>query len=482
MNNTHIILQNLGISSLSEMQTQACALIDNNPNVVLLSPTGTGKTLAFLLPLIRQIDTTRDDVQALILSPTRELAMQTGNVLTKMKTGVRHTCVYGGRPAMDEHRTLRSLMPHIVIGTPGRVLDHLNKGNFSPQGIKMVVVDEFDKMFELKFVGEVEQIFSMLRNNERCVLASATEMEAIPTFVGFRKNVPATLNWLDSSHPTGAEGICHFFVRSSQKDKLQALDGLLRCCLNESESRHPVRPSSLGLPAQSSPSAQSSLQPQSAQQPHSPQAIVFVNHRESAERVYAFLRTNGHSAIVFHGGLEQKDRERALALFSSGSVCTLVSTDLAARGIDVPTLQNVIHYHLPLSPEDYIHRCGRTGRWQQGGRSFLLLGPEEQAPAIDGIEFQEYRLPATLPAPARPQWTTLYIGRGKKDKLSKGDVVGFLCKAGGIQSRQIGVIRVQPHCTYAAILRSVANKVLRQIAGQKIKKMSTIIEPADKKP
>lgn len=468
MNNFQDILHNLGIAALSDMQEQAIALIENNRNVVLLAPTGTGKTLAFLLPLIKQIDTTRTDVQALILSPTRELAMQTGDVLTRMKTPVRHLCVYGGRPAMDEHRRLKAVEPHIVIGTPGRLLDHIQKGNLSTTGIRTVVVDEFDKMFEMKFLGEVEAVFDMLRNQEHCILVSATDMDAIPAFVGFRHAAPATLNWL-APHLAAAEGIRHFLVRSPKKDKLQTLDALLRCCqsdhLAQSEQSAQCRGGLSCPPAESSP-----------------QAIVFVNYRESAERVYAFLRANDHSAIVFHGGLEQKDRERALALFLSGSICTLVSTDLAARGLDVPTLQNVIHYHLPLSPEDYVHRCGRTGRWQRGGRSFLLLGPEEQPLQISGIEFEEYTLPATQPAPAKPQWTTLYIGRGKKDKLSKGDVVGFLCKAGGISAQQIGSISLQPHCTYAAIRRSVAKHVLRQIAGQKIKKMNTIIEPADKKP
>lgn len=468
MNNSQDILHNLGISALSDMQEQAVALIENNRNVVLLAPTGTGKTLAFLLPLIKQIDTTSSDVQALILSPTRELAMQTGDVLTRMKTPVRHLCVYGGRPAMDEHRRLKTVEPQIVIGTPGRLLDHIQKGNLSTASIRTVVVDEFDKIFEMKFLGEVEAVFDMLRNLERCILVSATDMDAIPEFVGFRHAVPATLNWL-APHLATAGGIRHFLVRSPQKDKLQTLDALLRCCQSDLSdlSAQPAQ-SRGGLPC---PPAESS-----------PQAIVFVNHRESAERVYAFLRTNGHSAIVFHGGMEQKDRERTLALFLSGGICTLVSTDLAARGLDVPTLQNVVHYHLPLSPEDYIHRCGRTGRWQRGGRSFLLLGPEEQPLQISGIEFEEYPLPATLPAPAKPQWTTLYIGRGKKDKLSKGDVVGFLCKAGGISVQQIGTISLQPHCTYAAVRRPVVKHVLHQIAGQKIKKMNTIIEPADKKP
>ena len=442
MTSTQDILARLGISALSDMQTLAGALIDHNRNVVILAPTGSGKTLAYLLPLLRQIHTHSNTLLALILAPPRELAMQIGDVIKRMNTPVRHLCVYGGRPAMDEHRSMRSLMPHLIIGTPGRLLDHIRKQNFSTSGIKAVVVDEFDKMFELKFEAEVEQLFGFLSGEEHCILASATNMEVIPAFVGFRRAAPAILNWLDTPRPTAATGISHFLVHSPLKDKLLTLDALLRTCL---EAGH--------------------------------QAIVFANHRESTERIAAWLTQQGHSVIAFHGGLDQKDRERALALFTNGSVCVLVSTDLAARGLDVPTLENVVHYHLPLTPEDYIHRCGRTGRWEREGRSFVILGPEEKAPAVGGITFEEYPLPPHQSKPIKPAFATLYIGRGKKDGLSKGDIVGFLCKKGNASIRDIGNISVQPHCAYVAVRRAIATQIQRAVAGEKIKKMSTIVEP-----
>lgn len=421
------------------MQQEAIKIIEGNANTVILSPTGTGKTLAFLLPLLSHIDTNRDTVQALILSPTRELALQTGDVLSRMKTPVRHLCLYGGRPAMEEHRRLRDVRPQVVVATPGRLLDHIRKGNLLPQGITTAVVDEYDKMQELKFMGEVESVFEALTGLKRCVLVSATAGADFCSFVGFRGHRPAILNDLD----TTAAGIRHLLVRSPEKDKLRTLDALLR---STGEG----------------------------------QTVVFVNYRESAERVCAYLRQEGHSAVLFHGGLEQRDRERALALFLSGSACALVSTDLSSRGIDVPTLDNVVHYHLPLTAEGYIHRCGRTGRWQRGGRSFVILSPDENAPDINGVRFEEYALPAALPAPAKPQWETLYIGRGRRDKLSKGDVVGFLCKKGGISVDDIGRIQLEAHCVFAAVRRRVVNSLLRNTAGEKIKKMSTKIEPVRK--
>lgn len=435
------ILSNLGLHRLSHMQQNAVELIRNNINAVILAPTGSGKTLAFLLPLLESINTGSDSVQAIILSPTRELALQTFNVLKQMKTFVRTVCCYGGRPAMDEHRQIAALKPHIIIGTPGRLNDHMAKHNFECQSIKTLVVDEFDKMFELNFQDEVEALLSLLPNRQRCILVSATSMKEIPEFVAFRHHAPATLNYIDR-HP--AAGIEHYVVNSPQKDKLETLSQLL-CTLGKG------------------------------------QAVVFVNYREAVERTGGWLLKEGHSAAMFHGGMEQQDREAVLSLFRSGSVNVLVSTDLSARGIDIPTLQNVIHYHLPLNREAYTHRCGRTGRWDAGGRSFVILSPEETASDY-GIELTTLELQPPFAAPVRPEWATLYIGRGKKDKLGKGDIVGFLCKNGGLRGDDIGMIDVRERYAYVAIRRTMVQSVLRNIAGEKIKKMSTRIEQIRLKP
>lgn len=429
------ILSNLNINQLSEMQQNAVELIRNNINAVILAPTGSGKTLAFLLPLVETISTDSDYPQALVLSPTRELALQTFNVLKGMKTEVRAACCYGGRPAMDEHRHISSIRPHIIIGTPGRLNDHITKENFSCSNIKTLVVDEFDKMFELNFQDEVEALLDKLPNRQRCILVSATDMKEIPEFVAFKHHQPATLNYISR---TTASGITHHTVLSPQKDKLETL-GQLLCSLGQQ------------------------------------QAVVFVNYREAVERTGTWLAKEGHSISMFHGGMEQQDREAALSLFRSGSANVLVSTDLSARGIDIPTLQNVIHYHLPLNQEAYTHRCGRTGRWEMTGKSYIILGPEESLPDF-GITTTAITLQPPYPSPQKPQWVTLYIGRGKKDKLSKGDIVGFFCKTGGIKGQDIGMIDIKERYAYVAIRQNVAKSVLNNISGEKIKKMSTRIE------
>lgn len=432
------ILTNMHFDKLSEMQRNAIEIIRNNINAVILAPTGSGKTLAFLIPLLETLDFDSDKLQAVVLSPTRELALQTFNVLKQMKTQCRAICCYGGRPAMTEHKQIVVIKPHIVIATPGRFIDHADKGNLRCDTVKALVIDEFDKMLELNFQDEMETVLFKLTGRERCVLVSATDIKEIPLFVAFKHHQPAILNCLYNKSLVEAPHIKQFVVHSLEKDKLKTLDQLL---------------SKLG----------------------DKQSIVFVNYREAVERTSAYLNQQGHSIAMFHGGMEQKDRETALSLFRSHSVNTLVSTDLAARGIDIASLQNIIQYHLPNNAETYIHRCGRTGRWQAQGASYTLIGPEESEPDYLA-EAEEFPLEPPFPLPTKPKWVTLYIGRGKKDKLSKGDVVGFLCKTGKLNATEIGDIDIRERYAYVAIRQACANTVLRNIAGEKIKKMSTRIE------
>lgn len=436
--NTDTLLKNIGISGLSAMQQNAVEVIRNNINAVLLAPTGSGKTLAFLLPLIEAIDTTTDELQTAIISPTRELALQTFGVLQQLKTSCRAVCCYGGRPAMEEHRRIAALKPHIIIATPGRLNDHIDKQNITPLTIKTLVVDEFDKMLELNFQDEMEALLLKLINRRRCILISATDAKEIPGFLAFRYHRPAIINYLDARRTAEEPQITHLLVRSPQKDKLETLSRLL-CTLGSS------------------------------------QTLVFVNYREAAERTARYLLDNGHSVSLFHGGMEQPDRETALSLFRNHSVNTLVATDLAARGIDIPSLQNVVHYHLPQNHEAYIHRCGRTGRWDSNGNSYLVIGPDEELPSYCS-KTEETSLTPPFASPAKPEWVTLYIGRGKKEKLSKGDIVGFLCKTGRLNATQIGNIDLRDRYSYVAVRRAEADTLLRNIAGEKIKKMSTKIE------
>ncbi|MGN1213578.1 MAG: DEAD/DEAH box helicase [Bacteroidaceae bacterium] len=437
--NTQTILSNLNLDRLSEMQENAIALIRNNINAVILAPTGSGKTLAFLLPLVESVDTDNPAPQAVVVAPTRELALQTHKVLCAMKTQCRSVVLHGGKPASLQHRQIETAKPHIIVATPGRLNDHIAKGNIFTAHIKTLVVDEFDKMFELKFQDQLRQLLDQLPSRKRCILISATDMKEIPAFVAFRHHPPATLDCLDHNNLAPSPQISHHIVRSPQKDKIEILHQLL-CSLGNKQS------------------------------------VVFVNYREAAERVARMLADRGHSVTMFHGGMEQQDRETALSLFSNHSANILISTDLAARGIDIPTLQNVIHYHPAQNAEAFTHRCGRTARWSANGNSYIIIGPDETIPTFCS-ECTEATPGNNTPPPAKPLWTTLYIGRGKGDKLSKTDIVGFLCKIGKLKADQIGNIDIKPRHSYVAVSQPVLKTLLRNIAGEKIKKMSTIIEP-----
>lgn len=438
MLDTKILLTNLGIEQLIPMQEKMSKAATQQGGIVLLSPTGSGKTLAYLLPLVSLVNPANDALQAAVVLPTRELAQQSEDVLKRMKTGLRSMALYGGRPAMDEHRIMRELKPQIVFATPGRLLDHLGKENLSPYAVKSLVIDEFDKCLELGFQEEMETLLKYFTKATHCWLTSATDAEAIPAFM--QKIAPnfKTLNYLDGDNDTKLR-IEVQQVLSPQKDKLETLGRLLTTLK--------------GQPA-----------------------IVFVGYRESAERVGMWLRQNGFFAEVYHGGMEQDWRERALYKFRNGSANVLVSTDLAARGLDIPEVKVVIHYHLPLKEEDYTHRNGRTARWDAQGAIYLLLGPEEHCPEYAGSLSTLRVDDVALLKPLPPVFTTLYIGRGKREKLSKGDVLGFLCKKGGLKNDEIGRIDISAHHAYVAVARKKVKALLRQVSGEKIKGMKTLVE------
>lgn len=436
------ILKKLRISELNEMQQHAAeAILCSDGDVVLLSPTGTGKTLAYLLPLIQQLDATSDDVQALVVVPGRELALQSDTVLRDMGSGIRSASCYGGRATMDEHRKLKEVNPQIIFGTPGRLNDHLDKENINRYHIRWLVIDEFDKCLAMGFHQEMQKLIKSLPALQRRILLSATNAEQIPQFVNMAKK-GTLVDFLPEEEQT-SERVTLYEVKSPQKDKLETLRNLL-----------------LGFGDESS--------------------IVFLNYRDSVERVNNYLTEQGFVTSFFHGGLEQKQREAALYRFSNGSANVLVATDLASRGLDIPDIQNIIHYHMPESEEGYVHRVGRTARWDKQGRAFFITGPEEHIPEYVEGNIEEYSLPS-LPREGQgvslPRMATLYIGKGKKDKVSKGDIVGFLCKKGGLQADEIGRIDVNDRYTYVAVKREKLQQVVSQTQGEKIKGIKTIIEP-----
>lgn len=421
----------LGITLNTMQKSSYDAISKSNDNVVILSPTGSGKTLAYLLPLVEKIDTTKDELQAVVIVPGRELAQQSAEVLKSLKTDVRGYACYGGRPTMDEHRELRKVLPHIIFATPGRMNDHIDKGNVDVEEVKFVVIDEFDKCLEMGFRDEMAKLLASLPRVARRIFLSATDFdEDISDFrcLDFRPK-----NDEEDSRLT------IYTVQSPTKDKLETLSKLLLSFGQES-------------------------------------TIVFLNYRESVERTAEYLSQQGFSVSAYHGGLDQKGREAALYKFSNGSANVLVSTDLGSRGLDIPIVENTVHYHLPETEDAYIHRVGRSTRWENKGRTFFILGPEEKLPEYVGSDVEQYNIPSELPAPAKPKMATLYIGKGKKNKISKGDIVGFLCKIGGLKSGEIGRIDVYEYYSLVAITYNRLNVVLKKVKGSKIKGQKTIIE------
>ena len=429
------ILRNLNIEALNPMQEAVWKEDTDHKDLILLSPTGSGKTIAYLLPLLRRLDSSVRGVQAVILVPSRELALQTEAVFKSMGTDYRIMSCYGGRPAMEEHRTMKGLQPDVIVATPGRMNDHLSKRNFDPSTVKTLVIDEFDKCLEFGFHDEMSAVIARLPALSKRYLLSATDAEEIPEFTGIGRVVK--LNFL-SPEETHSGRIHVYRVVSPEKDKLETLYKLL-CTLGNQPT------------------------------------IIFCNHRESVDRIGKYLSSKGIFHEIFHGGMEQDQRERALYKFRNGSCHIFVSTDLAARGLDIPETENIVHYHLPVNEEGYIHRNGRTARWQAEGNSFLILREEELLPAYCGTP-QEYILPDNPPKPLPPVWVTLYIGKGKKDKLNKIDIVGFLYKKGNLSKDDVGKVDVKDHYALVAVRRKKLRQLLNLIRGEKIKGFKTVIE------
>lgn len=438
--NTNEILEKLGIE-MNAMQNEAYdAILHSRNDVVVLSPTGSGKTLAYLMPLVQLVDADSDEVQAVVITPGRELALQSAEVLKSMGSGLRGMACYGGRPTMDEHRVLRQVKPQIIFGTPGRLNDHLEKRNILADDIKYLVIDEFDKCLEMGFQDEMSALIDKVQNVDRHFLLSATKAEEIPHFLRQDKKAKVTnISYLDSEEQV-PDRIGIYQVNSPEKDKLESLKQLL-----------------LSLGDQST--------------------IVFLNYRQSVERVDDFLRQQGFATSAFHGGLEQQEREDALYKFSNGSANVFVSTDLGSRGLDIPDIDNIIHYHIPETEDNYIHRVGRTARWDKQGRAFFLLSPGEHLPEYVDSEVRIYEIPDTTGMkPSEAKMATVYIGKGKKDKISKGDIVGFICKNANLQGKEIGKIDVKDRYSYVAVPRKKLRQVINSCKGVKIKGIRTVVE------
>lgn len=422
--------RNLNIDSLNGMQKQMLETAQRPHNIILLSPTGTGKTLAFLLPVLQRIDPRAAGVQALVLVPSRELALQIESVLRKIAAGIKIVCCYGGHSVREESKSL-AVAPALIVGTPGRIADHLRRGRLSLDTLDTLILDEFDKCLALGFHDEMKEIIAPLKEVKKKILTSATDSESLPAFTALRRPVKLDFLGTKKSEETPTARLSLYRIDSPEKDKLDTLLVLLRN----------LKP---GL------------------------TLIFCNQRESVERVQQFLTDRSIIAEAFHGGMEQADRERALCKFRNHSSYICVSTDLAARGLDIPEVKYIIHYHLPVDLESFTHRNGRTARMHAEGEAFMIVGPTEQLPEY-ARQATAFRLDPTANLLQTPPMATLHFAAGKKEKISKGDIVGFLTQKGGLTADEIGFIEVKDHYCYAAVARDKAHETLRRLRDEKIK-------------
>ena len=418
------ILDKLGIEKLNPMQDESYPAIQNNSDIVLLSPTGTGKTLAFLLPIIDNLDSSDEEVQVLILVPSRELAIQINGVLREMGTGYKTNAVYGGRNFSKDKIEL-SHTPAILVGTPGRIADHLRKDTFSTKSIKTLVLDEFDKSLEIGFESEMIEIIRALPAVEKRILTSATHAVEIPKFVGLSN--PISINYLGEKKSQ----LQIKTVISSNKDKLETLVELL-CHIGNKPG------------------------------------IIFCNFKDTIQRVSDYLTENHISHGCFYGGMEQKDRERALIKFRNGTHQLIIATDLAARGLDIPELGFILHYQLPVHKEEFTHRNGRTARMNAGGTAYILQWEKEQVP--DFIQDTEIEILEKHSIPKPSKWATLFISGGRKDKISKGDIVGLFLKQGNIKKDELGNIELKQDCAFIAVPKSTVNQLINELNNSRLKK------------
>ncbi|MEZ3590367.1 MAG: DEAD/DEAH box helicase [Muribaculaceae bacterium] len=422
---TSNIRERLGIAELNPMQRRMTETVARS--IVLLSPTGSGKTLAFAIPLLRRLRPADGRVQAVVIAPSRELVLQIYEVIRPLAVGYKTVAFYGGHSMMEEKRSL-SAVPDIVIATPGRLLDHINRHQIDLYPARTLVLDEYDKSLELGFHDEMKRIVARMPNLSQTLLTSATRLDALPSWLHAVE--PATVDFLNDGGDL-KKRLTIIDVESPVKDKIDTLADLLRSLDNQ-------------------------------------RVIIFVNYRDSAQRLYDHLRRLGLPVGLYHGALDQADREKAIDLLNNGTTPILISTDLGARGLDIDTVGSVIHYHMPLTPEAWTHRNGRTARVDREGTVYVVRSESDTVPEFATFD-RPYHPTGHSDDPIRPAAATLYFDAGKKEKLSRGDILGFLVNKGGLRADEIGKITVKDHSAIAAIPPTDPAAVIARIKGEKIK-------------
>jgi superfamily II DNA/RNA helicase len=427
-------LKNLSITALNTMQEAVITKAATARNLMLVAPTGTGKTLAFLIAVYNKLSPTDKGLQAIVVAPSRELALQIEQVFKSMKTQFKVTCCYGGHSVKIERDNLKNA-PAVLIATPGRLADHIDRDSIDVSSAKIVVLDEFDKSLQMGFHEQLKMLFKTLNGKQQHILTSATHQASLPDFLPFK--TPETLNFVTEA--ADAEKLQLNLVRSKNTEKAEAVMRLV-ATFDQDVS------------------------------------LIFCNHREVVERISKVFSKNGFAHGTFHGAMEQIDREKNLIKFRGGAHHVLIATDLAARGLDIPEIRHIVHYQLPPREEEFIHRNGRTARMHAHGQSYLLLSDEEKLPAYLDKTLPEISLPKSLKLPPSPEYVSIYVSAGKKHKISKGDIAGLFMKKAGLQGSELGLITILDHASYVSVKRSVSREALKKLQGEKLKKVKVKIE------
>lgn len=418
-------LKNLGIEKLNQMQ-ESCLQAVLKEEVVLISPTGSGKTIGFLIPLAEKLNPKNPKVQAIVIAPSRELVLQIEQVFKQLGTLQKVNACYGGH-SMRLERSSLTVPPAVIIATPGRLLDHITNGNVDVSGVKQVIIDEFDKCLELGFQDEMSQIMQHLTALEHKTLTSATNLENIPAFVGLQK--PHFIDFRTDS--SGKTNLLIKQIHTPPEDKMDALFSLL-CEIGKER------------------------------------VLVFCNHREAVVRMSENLKERGLNHLCFHGGMEQKDRIKSLIKFRNGTNHIFITTDLASRGLDIKDLKTIVHYQLPTTEEIYVHRNGRTARMSEEGTVFAILATDEVCDYIPE-HTQKHLLLPYVDVPAPSEWHTLHFDLGKKDKVNKIDIAGLLMKKAKLKKKELGIIEVHDGDAYVAVARKKARMAIQNLKEEKVK-------------
>jgi ATP-independent RNA helicase DbpA len=460
------VITELGFTTATPIQAQALPPLLEGRDVVGRAPTGSGKTLAFGVPLLARIDLTLRRPQALVVCPTRELAGQVAGALRtfgRRLPGLRILVAAGGVPGGPQRRALEEGV-HVVVGTPGRLVDHLERGNLDPNDIVTLVLDEADRMLDMGFADDMERVLEALPPHQTA-LFSATFPPRIAELAG---------RWLD--HPVVVDvlapsGVATWTDAEKEPEPTSTLRQLA-CVVEESPRAEEPRvdPAKIAV-----------LVPLLRRHPR---ALVFCNFKASAAALATELRAEGLAAAAFHGDLEQLDRENVLARLRNGSVRVLVATDVAARGLDVEGLDLVVNVELPSKPEIYVHRVGRTARAGAAGLAVALVTTREEK-KLDWFEPLVGKIPRIsraelLAAPELPPeapMDTIRLGAGRKDKLRPGDVLGALTGEAGFAASDIGKIEVQDRWTYVAVARTVSRAALKWLEEGRVKGRRIRVEP-----